>query len=139
MGQSMRPLSCTKAVYAFQERTENFSRWVAPRSGAAAAQRNDGGWVLKAHASEKRHRRDSQRVGAWARNETDEISRLKPSRSVALLHGRGVQCETISKSAYIPDENGCAQSGVRAGAARFPGDGTTADENLPAAKLICYP
>ena len=121
MGQSMRPLSCTKAVYAFQERTENFGRWAAPRPGAAAAQRNDGGRVLKAHASEKRHRRNSQRVGAWARNETDEISRLKPSRSVALLHGRGVQRQTISKSARIPDQNGSAQSGLRTAPAHFSG------------------
>src|SRR6266545_1408869 len=74
MGQSVRPLSCTKTMYAFQERPENFSGWLAPCPGSAAAQRNAAGRVLKAHASEKRCRRNSQRVGAWARNETNKVS-----------------------------------------------------------------
>ena len=121
MGQSVRPLSCTETMYAFQERPENFSDWLAPRSGSAAAQRNAAGRVLKAHASEKRCRRNSQRVGAWARNETNKVSGAKPSPFVALLHGRGVQRETLSKSARIPDQTGSALSGVRVGAARFPG------------------
>src|SRR6266508_1092293 len=38
MGQSVRPLSCTKTMYAFQERPENFSGWLAPCPGSAAAQ-----------------------------------------------------------------------------------------------------
>ena len=101
-------------MYAFQGWTENLSGWTAPRSGAAAAQRNDTDWVLKEHASEKRHRRDPQRAGARARLETDEVSRLKPGRSIALFHGRGVQCQTIPKSAHIPDENAGAQPGLRA-------------------------
>src|SRR6266478_2891070 len=63
-------------MYAFQQWLANGSRWVAPRSGGEAAQRNEGSRVLKEHASEKRHRRNSQRVGAWARDETDEISGL---------------------------------------------------------------
>ena len=101
-------------MYAFQEWTENFSGWTAPRSGGAAAQRNETGRVLKAHASEKRHRRNAQRVGAWARYETDEISGLKPGRSIALLHGRGLQCETIPKSTRVPDENAGSEPGLRA-------------------------
>jgi len=114
MGQSMRPLSCTKTVYTFQERTENFSGRGAPRSGRAAAQRNEGGRVLKEHASEKRYRRDSQRAGAWARLETDKISRFKPGRSIALFHGRSLQRETIPKSARVPDENTGSEPGLRA-------------------------
>ena len=47
-------------------------------------------------------------------DETDEISGLKPSRSIALFHGRCLQCETIPKSARIPDENAGAQPGLRA-------------------------
>ena len=101
-------------MYPFQGWTENFSGWTAPRSGAAAAQRNDRGWVLKEHVSEKRHRRDPQRAGARARLETDEISGLKPGRSIALFYGRGLQCETIPKSARIPDENPGAQPGLSA-------------------------
>ncbi len=46
--------------------------------------------ALVQHASEKRCRRNSQRVGAWARNETNKVSGAKPSPFVALLHGRRV-------------------------------------------------
>ena len=126
-------------MYAFQEWAENFSRRTAPRSGGAAAQRNETGRVLKEHASEKRHRRDSQRAGAWARDETDEISRLKPGRAIAFFHGRCLQRETIPKSALIPDENACSEPRLRAQDSSFPGDGIAAGENLPAAKLFCYP
>jgi hypothetical protein len=101
-------------MYAFQQWPANGSRWVAPRSGGEAAQRNEGGRVLKEHASEKRHRRNSQRVGAWARDETDEISGLKPGRPIALFHGCRLQCETILKSARVPDENAGSEPGLRA-------------------------
>jgi hypothetical protein len=90
---------------AFQQWPANGSRRVAPRSGEAAAQRNEGGRVLKEHAPEKRHRRNSQRVGAWARDETDEISGLKSGWAIALFHGHRLQCETISKSASLADAN----------------------------------
>ena len=53
-------------MYAFQEWPENFSRWAAPRSGRAAAQRNETERVLKEHASAKRDRGDPQRVGSRA-------------------------------------------------------------------------
>ena len=112
MGQSMRPLSCAKTVYTFQERAENFSGRGAPRFGRAAAQRNETGRVLKQHASAKRHRRDSQRAGAWARLEADKISRFKQGRAIALFHGRSLQRETIPKSARIPDETTGSQPGV---------------------------
>ena len=105
----------------------------------AAAQRNERGRVLKAHASEKRHRRNAQRVGAWARLETDEISRLKPGRSIELLHRRCLQCEAILKSPRIPDENAGSEPGLRAQDSSFSGYGIVAGENLPAAKLFCYP
>ena len=101
-------------MYASQEWPENFSRGAAPRSGRAAAQRNERGRVLKAHASEKRHRRNAQRVGAWARLETDKISRSKPSRSIELLHRRRLQCEAILESPRIPDENAGSEPGLRA-------------------------
>ena len=77
-------------MYAFQERPENFSGRVASQSGSAAAQRNAAGRVLKAHASEKWYRSNSQRVGAWARDETNKVSGAKPSPFVALFHGRRV-------------------------------------------------
>src|SRR6266536_1784050 len=38
MGQSVRPLSCTKTMYAFQERPENFSGWLAPCPGSVFQQ-----------------------------------------------------------------------------------------------------
>ena len=126
-------------MYAFQERPENFSGRVASQSGSAAAQRNAAGRVLKAHASEKWYRSNSQRIGAWARDETDEISRLKPSRFVTLLHGRGLQCETISKSARIPDENAGAEPGVRSQGRLFPVPAIVTGKHSPAAKLFCYP
>ena len=92
-------------MYPFQQWPANGSRRVAPRSGGEAAQRNEGGRVLKEHASEKRHRGDSQRVGAWTRDEADKISGAESSRLIALLHGGGLQCETISKSTRLSDEN----------------------------------
>ena len=101
-------------MYCFQEWKANFGRWTAPRSGGTAAQRNEGGRVLKEHASEKRHRSNSQRVGAWARDETDEISGLKPGRAIALFHGSRLQCETIPKSALLPDENTGSEPCIRA-------------------------
>ena len=106
-------------MYAVQEWTEDFGRGTAPRSGGAAAQRNEGGRVLKEHASEKRHRSNSQRVGAWARDETDEISGLKPGRAIALFHGRRLQCETIPKSALLPDENTGSEPCIRAQSGSF--------------------
>jgi hypothetical protein len=113
-----------------QEWAENFSRRTAPRFGGAAAQRNETERVLKAHASEKRYRRDSQRTGTWARDETDEISRLKPGRAIALFHGRCLQCETISKSARIPDDNACSEPCLRARTFHFPGYGIVTGANL---------
>ena len=123
-------------MYAFQEWPENFSRWTAPRSGGAAAQRNERGRVLKAHASEKRHRRNAQRVGAWARLETDKISRSKPGRSIELLHRRRLQCEAILEPPRIPDENAGSEPGLRAHDSSFPGDGIAAGENFTCGKII---
>ena len=123
-------------MYAFQEWAENFSRWTAPRFGGAAAQRNETERVLKEHASEKRYRRDSQRTGTWARDETDEISRLKPGRAIALFHGRCLQCETISKSARIPDDNACSEPCLRARTFHFPGYGIVAGENFSMLTLL---
>ena len=98
-------MSGTKTMYAFQEWAQNFSRRAAPRSGRAAAQGNETARVLQIHASEKRHRGDPQRIGARAWDETHEISGAEPRQFVALLHGRGLQCETVSKSARLSDEN----------------------------------
>ena len=44
----------------------------------------------------------------------DKISRFKPGRSIALLHGRSLQRETIPKSARVPDENTDSEPGLRA-------------------------
>ena len=92
-------------MYACQEWAQNLGRGAAPRSGRAAAQGNETARVLQIHASEKRHRGDPQRVGTWARDEADKISGAESSRLVALLHGGGLQCETISKSTRLSDEN----------------------------------
>ena len=110
-------------MYAVQEWTEDFGCGTAPRSGGAAAQRNERERVLKEHAPEKRHRRDSQRTGALARDETDEISGHKPGRAIALFHGRRLQCETIPKPARVPDENAGSEPGLRLRAVHFPGYG----------------
>ena len=126
-------------MYTFQERTENFSGRAAPRSGRAAAQRNETERVLQEHAPEKRHRRDSQRVGVWARDETDKISWFKPRWSIALFHGRSLQRETIPKSTRVPDENTGSESDLRAQGRHFTGYGIVAGEKLPAAELFCYP
>ena len=123
-------------MHAFQGRTADFGRGTAPRSGGAAAQRNETERVLKEHASEKRYRRDSQRTGTWARDETDEISRLKPGQAIALFHGRCLQCETIPKSARIPDDNACSEPSLRARIFHFPGYGIVADENFSVVTLF---
>ena len=102
-------MSGTKTMYAFQEWAQNFSRQAAPRSGRAAAQGNETARVLHIYASEKRHRGDPQRIGARPWDETHEISGAESSRLVALLHGRGLQCETVSKSARLPDQSRCSE------------------------------
>ena len=115
----MRPLSSTKAVYAFQEWTENFGRGVAPRSGAETPRTNARGGVLENNASAKWYRGNPQRVGAWARDETDQVSGAESRRLIALLHGRGLQCETISKSARLLDENTRSEPRMRAQSGSF--------------------
>jgi len=72
-----------------------------------------------ANASAKWHRGNPQRVGAWARDETDQVSGAESRRLIALLHGRGLQCETISKSARLPDENTRSEPRMRAQSGSF--------------------
>ena len=106
-------------MHAFQGRTADFGRGTAPRSGGAAAQRNETERFLQIHASEKRHRRDSQRVGARARDATDEISGAEPGRFIELLHRCGLQRKTISKSTRVPDENAGSEPRLKAERSSF--------------------
>lgn len=106
-------------MHAVQEWPANFGRRTAPRSGRTAAPGNATERVLKEYASEERRRRDSQRVGARARDETDEISGAEPGRFVELLHRCGLQRETISKFTRLPDESGDSEPRLKAQGSSF--------------------
>ena len=113
VGQSMRLMSGADTMHARQERAENPGGWLTSRSGREAAQGDETGRVLPIDVSEKRHRGNPQRVGAWPWAETDEVSRTEPSQPVALLHGRGLQRETIFKTAGLRDRNDGSEPRVR--------------------------